>query len=150
MKTHRKPRRFPYPVLNFVNRFRTLIIASALLALPLFTVGYAAWFPFLPQAGTETVAIFESDCTTPATIPVTLGDTVCAKLTNAPTGSRATQTLRRLVLVGPDGFIRAKTDVPGTSATGQVVFTIPSTDTSLIGGENIDNRGTWRAASLAG
>src|SRR6185503_19248125 len=149
MKTHRKPRRFPYPVLNFVNRFRTLIIASALLALPLFTVGYAAWFPFMPQAGPETVAIFQGDCTTPAT-SFTLGDTVCAKLTNAPTGARATQILRRFTLVGPDGFIRATKNVAGTDSSDEVTFTIPSTDTSLIGGENVDNRGTWQAASIAG
>ena len=148
MKTHRNPRRISYSLLNLVKRFRTLIVVSAILALPLFPAAYAGWFPFF-KAGPETVAIFQGDCTTPAT-SFTLGDTVCAKLTNAPTGSRATQILRRLVLVGPDGFIRAKADVPGLESSDELTFTIPATDTSLIGGENIDNRGSWRAASLAG
>lgn len=148
MKTHRNPLRNSYSLLHVVKRFRTLILVSAILALPLFPAAYAGWFPFF-QAGPETVAIFQGDCTTPAT-SFTLGDTVCAKLTNAPTGSRATQVLRRLALVGPDGFIRVREDVPGLDSSDEVVFTIPSTDTSLIGGENIDNRGTWRAASLAG
>ena len=148
MKTHRTPRRISSALLNLVKRFRTLIVVSAILALPLFPAAYAGWFPFF-QAGPETVAIFQGDCTTPAT-SFTLGDTVCAKLTNAPTGVRATQILRRLALVGPDGFIRVKADVPGTDSSDEVTFTIPSTDTSLIGGENVDNRGTWTAASYSG
>ena len=149
MKTHRTPRRTPYAFLTLVKRFRILIVVSALLALPFFPAAYAGWFPFLLQSGPETVAIFAGDCTTPAT-SFTLGDTVCAKLTNAPTGARATQVLRRLSLVGPDGFIRVNHDVPGTDSSDEVTFTIPATDTSLIGGENIDNRGTWHAASSSG
>lgn len=148
MKTHRTPLRISYALLNLVKRFRTLIVVSAILALPLFPAAYAGWFPFF-QAGPETVVIFQGDCTTPAT-SFTLGDTVCAKLTNAPTGVRTTQILRRLALVGPDGFIRFKADVPGTDSSDEVTFTIPSTDTSSIGGQNIDNRGTWTAASYSG
>jgi hypothetical protein len=135
--------------MNFVKRFRILILASAIVALPLFSVAYAAWFPFSLQAGPETVAIFQGDCTTPAT-SFTLGDTVCAKLTNAPTGFRATQVLRRLAIVGPDGFIRAKTDVPGTDSSDELTFTIPATETSLVGGEALDNRGSWQGASFSG
>jgi len=138
-----------YSLMNPVKRFRTLILVVAILTVPLFSVAYAEWFPFMLQAGPETVTIFQGGCSTPAT-SFTLGDTVCAKLTNAPTGSRATQVLRRLALVGPDGFIRAKVDVPGTSSSGEVTFTIPSTDTSLIAGENIDNRGTWTAVAYSG
>ena len=149
MKTHLTPRRMLYSLMNPVKRFRTLILVVAILTVPLFSVAYAEWFPFMLQAGPETVTIYEGTCTTPAT-SFTLGDTVCAKLTNAPTGSRATQVLRRLALVGPDGFIRAKVDVPGTDSSDEVTFTIPATDTSLIGGENIDNRGTWHAASYSG
>ena len=149
MKTYPTSKRISYPLVNIVKRFRILILVSAILALPLFSVTYAALFPFSLQAGPETVAIFQGDCTTPAT-SFTLGDTVCAKLTNAPTGFRATQVLRRLALVGPDGFIRSKTDVPGTDSSDEVIFTIPATDTSLIGGENIDNRGTWQGTSFSG
>src|SRR5688572_23667316 len=148
MKTHRTPRRISYSLLSLVKRFRTLIVVSAILALPLFPAAYAGWFPFF-QAGPETVAIFQGDCTTPAT-SFTLGDTVCAKLTNAPTGSRATQVLRRLAIVGPDGFIRSKSDVPGTDSSDELVFTIPATETTLVGGDSIDNRGSWQGTSFSG
>lgn len=149
MKTHHTLNRPSYSLMKFVKRFRILILVSALVALPLFSVAYAAWFPFSLQAGPETVDIFQGDCTTPAT-SFTLGDTVCAKLTNAPTGFRATQVLRSLAIVGPDGFIRAKANVPGTDSSDELVFTIPATATSTIGGDTIDNRGTWSAASFTG
>ena len=148
MKTH-PPSRIPHSCMNVLRRFRALILVSVILALPLFSVAYAEWFPFVPQAGPETLAIYQGDCTTPAT-SFTLGDTVCAKLTNAPTGFRATQVLRRLAIVGPDGFIRSKTDVPGTDSSDELIFTIPATETSLVGGETIDNRGTWQGASFSG
>lgn len=134
--------------MNVIKRFRILIFVTAILALPLFSVASAV-FPLTPQAGPETIAIFQGDCTTPAT-SFTLGDTVCAKLTNAPVGFRATQVLRRLAIVGPDGFIRSKSDVPGTDSSDELIFTIPATETSPVGGENLDNRGTWQAASFSG
>src|SRR5215212_533489 len=149
MKTHPSPKPISYSLMNTVRRFRILILLSAILAVPLFSVASAALFPFSPQAGPESVAIYQGDCTTPATA-FTLGDTVCAKLTNAPTGLRTTQVLRRLAIVGPDGFIRSKTDVPVTDSSDELVFTIPATETSLVGGETIDNRGTWEGASFSG
>src|SRR5215203_3517682 len=149
MKTHPSPKPNSYSLMNAVKRFRTLISVSAILALPLFSVASAALFPFSPQSGLETVEIYQGDCTTPATT-FTLGDTVCAKLTNAPTGFRTTQVLRRLAVVGPDGFIRNKVEVPGTDSSDQVVFTIPATETSLVGGETVDNRGTWQGTSFSG
>jgi uncharacterized repeat protein (TIGR01451 family) len=103
---------------------------------------------FLPQAGVETVAIYQSDCTTPST-SFTLGQTLCAKLTNAPLGLRATQVLRRLSIVGPNGYIRQELNVPATTSTATLSFTIPATATSLVGGETIDNRGSWQALSIS-
>jgi uncharacterized repeat protein (TIGR01451 family) len=103
-----------------------------------------AAMPF--QAG-ESVAIYESDCTTPAT-EFNVGQTVCVKVTGAPTGFRATQLLRRLVISGPGGYIRAKVSVPGNSSTATLTFTIPTTDTSAIGTDTVDNRGTWQATSI--
>lgn len=149
MKTHPIPRRISHSLKNIVKRFRTLIFVTALLAPALFSVASAAWAPFSPQAGPETVATYQGDCTTPAT-SFTLGDTVCVKLTNAPTGSRATQVLRRLAIVGPDGFIRSHKQVSGTDSSDELIFTIPATETSLVGGDNIDNRGTWQGASFSG
>lgn len=98
------------------------------------------------QAG-ESVQIFEADCTTPAT-GFNVGQAVCVKVTGAPVGSRPTQLLRRLVIVGPGGYIRSKTSVPGNSSTATLTFTIPSDATSLLGADTIDNRGTWLAATL--
>lgn len=101
----------------------------------------------LPQAApAEAVTIYQSDCSTPET-DFTLGQTVCAKITNAPVGSRPTQILRRLSIAGPGGYIRSKVDV--TSATQTLTFTIPTTATSSIGGETIDNRGTWQALGIS-
>lgn len=102
----------------------------------------------LPQAGPETVAIFQSDCSTPAT-SFKLGQTVCAKLTNAPLGLRATQVLRRLSIVGPNGYIRQELNVPATTATATLSFTIPATATSTVGADVVDNRGSWQALSLS-
>src|SRR5690242_3426971 len=103
----------------------------------------------LPQtSGVETVAIFQSDCTMPAT-SFTLNQTVCAKLTNAPLGLRSTQVLRRLSIVGPNGYIRQELNVPATTSTATLSFAIPSTPTSVVGGETIDNRGSWQALSIS-
>ncbi len=104
--------------------------------------------PLLPQAGPETVAVFQSDCTTPAT-SFTLGQQLCAKLTNAPLGLRTTQVLRRIAIVGPNGYIRSELNVQATTSTASLTFTIPSTATSLVGGETIDNRGSWQALSVS-
>ena len=104
--------------------------------------------PLLPQAGIETVAIYESDCTTPAT-SFTLSQTLCAKLTNAPLGLRTTQVLRRLSIAGPNGYIRSELNVAATTSTASLTFTIPSTATSSVGGETVDNRGSWQALSVS-
>ncbi len=105
-------------------------------------------FAFMPQAGDETVAIYETDCTTPKT-DFTLGQTLCAKLTNAPLGSRPTQIQRRLSIVGPDGYIRSESDVSALSSTATLSFTIPATATSVVGGDTVDNRGSWQAISMS-
>lgn len=104
--------------------------------------------PVLPQAGVETVAIFRSDCSTPAT-SFTLGQTVCAKLTNAPLGLRSTQVLRRLSIVGPSGYIRQEMNVPATTTTATLSFAIPSSATSVVGTDTVDNRGDWQAVSVS-
>ncbi|HBB89352.1 MAG TPA: hypothetical protein DC047_17240 [Blastocatellia bacterium] len=105
-------------------------------------------FPLLvPQATpVETVTIYQSNCSTPQTDFV-LGQTVCAKLTNAPLGSRPTQIQRRLSIVGPGGYIRSQVDVSALSSTATLLFPIPADETSIIGGDTIDNRGAWQAVS---
>lgn len=98
--------------------------------------------PLLPQAGTETIAIYSSDCTTPAT-DFSLAGTVCVKISNAPTAIRP---LRRIAIVNPGNFIQAQADV--TSATQTMTFVLPTDATVSYGDVNVDNRGTWRALSL--
>ncbi|MFL6334915.1 MAG: PxKF domain-containing protein [Pyrinomonadaceae bacterium] len=111
-------------------------------------VGFQPILAAMPfQAGPESITIYQSDCTTPAT-DFNIGQGVCAKLTGAPTGSRVTQLLRSLVISGPDGFIRSKISVPGNSSIATLTFTLPGMATSAVGGGTVDNRGTWQAASL--
>lgn len=96
----------------------------------------------LPQLGVETVAIYQSDCLTPAT-SFSLNANMCAKITNAPTG---TVPRRILAIVNPGNFILAQAEV--SSATQDLIFSLPSTTTANFGEVTIDNRGTWRALSL--
>jgi uncharacterized repeat protein (TIGR01451 family) len=100
---------------------------------------------FIPQAApVETVAVFQSNCTTPATT-FTLGQQMCAKISGNPLGSRPTQILRRLAIVNPGGFIVAKADVNSNPQT--LLFTLPSTATSQFD-VPVDNRGNWSVNSI--
>ncbi len=93
----------------------------------------------LPQGpGDEMVETFAADCTTPQAI-FNLGDIVCAKATNAPL--RNPYPLRSFNWSGTRGFIRQSEDVDTDPDTN--LFTIPSSNTSIIEGEIVDNRGTW-------
>lgn len=96
----------------------------------------------LPQAGTEAITIYESDCTTPAT-SFSLGASMCAKITNSPFG---TIPRRRIVIVNPGNFIEAQADVTG--ATQDLPFTLPTATSASFGDVTVDYRGTWRALSL--
>ncbi|MBV9925986.1 MAG: DUF5011 domain-containing protein [Acidobacteria bacterium] len=149
-----------------ITRARFLILLVAVLSVPLISAASASYARrssakstapsaarFQPLAAAplfqaaESVATYASDCTTPKT-SFNLGDAVCAKVTGAPTGVRATQLLRRLVIVGPDGFVRDKVSVPGNGSTATLSFTIPTSATTLIGLDTVDNRGTWQAVSV--
>jgi uncharacterized repeat protein (TIGR01451 family) len=97
----------------------------------------------LPQGVPEEIAIYQMDCTTPAT-NFSLGATMCAKITGAPVDSNPQ---RRLVIVNPGNFVQAQADV--LSSTQDLVFTLPTATTASFGDVTVDNRGTWRALSLA-
>jgi len=64
-----------------------------------------------------------------------LGEIVCARVIGG--------TGRRLTFVDPSGFIRQVTSI--TSDPQDISFQLPATNTSTINGQNVDNRGTWRA-----
>ena len=92
----------------------------------------------LPQIGAESVTTYASDCTTPQS-DFNLGDTVCAKATGVPTSLFPW----RITWVDPAGFIR-QSDPASTSDQTTYTYTLPSTATSQVNDQTIDNRGTWR------
>jgi uncharacterized repeat protein (TIGR01451 family) len=72
-----------------------------------------------------------------------LGDTVYVKAA-VPDGILAK---RRIVFVDPAGYIRQVSDV--TNAVQEDQFTIPTTQTSVVGGSTLGNIGTWRASIIS-
>jgi uncharacterized repeat protein (TIGR01451 family) len=103
---------------------------------------------FMPvfQIGEETITTYAADCTTPKTVFV-LGDTVCAKVENAPLPPRVTRPLRRFSWVGTANTKRQQTIINATSQTD--TFVLPTTGTSLVGGVLVDNRGDWTVVSTS-
>jgi uncharacterized repeat protein (TIGR01451 family) len=92
-----------------------------------------------PQAqGPESIATYADDCTTPKT-DFNFGETICAVISNARLGAN-----ERLVWGHTDGFLAR--EVPINSATQ--TDTLLLTPTSILGGETVDNRGTWRIRSM--
>src|SRR5947209_592187 len=110
-------------------------------------LGIGAWavphFPALlvqaPPPG-EAIATYASDCTTPKT-DFTLGDTVCAKITNAPVGAGGVPA-QRLTWVAHDGAVAQASNITSSTQTG--TYLLPTSATQTSGGITIDNRGTWR------
>ncbi len=100
-------------------------------------------FPLLPQQGGETITIHRQDCTTPAT-DFNLGETVCAKLTGAPVGTRIR---RRLAIVNPAGLVVAKANV--ISNPQSLTLALPADAISTYEQNTVDNRGTWRVNNLS-
>jgi len=96
---------------------------------------------FLPQAppAAETLATFDSDCTTPKT-DFNFGDTICVVATNAPSGGGN----QRLFWGHTDGFLARETDVTGNTQNDSFVLT----PTSVIAGLTLDNKGTWKIFSV--
>ena len=119
LSTLREPARFPG--------------AKGLFSLPL---------PALPQApADESIETFASDCVTPQNV-FNLGDTVCARISNAPLRDPA---LRQFSWSGTKGFVRQTQDVTLDPDTN--LFTLPGSNTSTIDDEIVDNRGTWNVSS---
>lgn len=99
----------------------------------------------LPQAiPADDVATFAADCVTPKS-SFTLGETVCATVSGNPD---LTNFPRRLALVDSANFVREVT--PVATDPENISFTLPTTPTSIVGLETVDNRGGWRINSLPG
>jgi uncharacterized repeat protein (TIGR01451 family) len=97
--------------------------------------GYALPLPVL-QSSPAILATYASDCTTPKTV-FSVGDTVCAKLTNVP-------FFPRRLLWATDSTVIHSSNI--TSSTHTDSFVIDATST--LNGKTIDNRGTWQLVVL--
>src|SRR5437016_4606956 len=97
-----------------------------------------------PQASSETIETFASDCTTPQT-DFNLGATVCAKISGAPLPVDG-RAQRRIGWVSPYGSLAQGADITTDPQNGtyQIPTTQKQTFTDSGGGTVVvDNRGTW-------
>lgn len=93
----------------------------------------------VPQApGAESIATFAEDCTTPKT-DFNFGDTICAVITNVRIGAN-----ERLVWGHTDGFLAREVFLNSATQTDTLLLT----PTSVLGGDTVNNRGTWRILSI--
>ena len=69
-----------------------------------------------------------------------LGDAVCAKASGAPFGSLFPW---RVIWVDPAGFVE-HSDIASSDPDTEYRFTLPSSQTSVVNGVTVNNRGTWR------
>jgi hypothetical protein len=100
----------------------------------------STFWPLLPTPppSPEGIAAYASDCVTPKTDFI-LGDRVCAKATGVP----VTLFPWRVSWVDTVGFIRqSDTAIADDQAT--YTYTLPSSSTSVVNGQTVNNAGTWR------
>ena len=91
----------------------------------------------------EAVETFAADCVTPKST-FALGETVCAKVTNAPFFGFP---IRRLDWVDPAGHVVRSTPV-GQAGAQTDLFTLPTSQTSEVSpGVVVDHRGSWAVNS---
>jgi uncharacterized repeat protein (TIGR01451 family) len=84
----------------------------------------------------ETIATYDATCTTAKTA-FNLNETVCLKTAGAPVSS---PPLRSVTWSNPASFEVQRTDLVSSPDD---TFTLPASQTSVIDGVVIDNRGTW-------
>src|SRR5712691_5188338 len=96
----------------------------------------------LPQL-TESMATYKANCTTPET-SFNLGDTVCAKVVGAPVGGVTVQRLFQWANTEP--LVVRQNDISSDPQTDS--YTLPTTNTSVVSGVTVDNRGTWRVNAM--
>lgn len=95
-----------------------------------------------PPESIDTYAVVGGACTDTPKDTFNLGEDVCAKVANAPL--RAAAPLRRVSISGTNGTVASRADIVTNPQT--LVITLPSTVTSIVNGETVDNRGTWSAS----
>jgi len=102
-----------------------------------------SFHPFLLpvlQSSPESIATYAPDCTTLKT-DFDLGDIVCARATAVPV------TVFSWHVAWPDtvGFIR-QTDTAIADDQVTYLYQLPSTPTSVVNGQTVNNTGTWRVS----
>lgn len=85
----------------------------------------------------ESVATYAANCSTPK-IDFNLGDTVCVRATFPS----AFLSFRRITWIDPENNILDTAIITSSAQTN--LITLPGSATSVIGGNIVDNRGTWR------
>jgi uncharacterized repeat protein (TIGR01451 family) len=92
-----------------------------------------------PQSpGPESIATFAEDCTTPKT-DFDFGETICVVVSNATLGAN-----ERLVWGHTDGFLAREVFINSITQTDSLLLT----PTSILGGETVNNRGTWKVRTI--
>jgi len=99
--------------------------------------------PIFTVSAAPTIATFAYDtvlqtCTNTPKTSFVLGDTVCARTVGVDPAFN-----RRFGWVDPSGITRQFTPITSDPATDS--FALPLTPTSVINGNTVDNRGTWKA-----
>jgi len=119
-----------------ISKTAALAVSSSAFLAPLSSL----FKPFLPTPPSpEGIATFNgSDCTTPQS-DFFLGDVVCAKATGVP----VTLFPWHVLWVDTGGFIRQSNDA-STDDTTTYLYQLPTTPTSDVNGQTVDNRGTWK------
>jgi uncharacterized repeat protein (TIGR01451 family) len=105
--------------------------------------GFRSALP-IPQASSEMIETFASDCTTPQT-DFDLGATVCAKISGAPLPVDG-RAARRIGWVSPYGSLAQGANITTDPQNG--TYLVPTSQTQTFtdtGGATVvvDNRGTW-------
>ena len=92
-----------------------------------------------PQSpGPESIATFAEDCTTPKS-DFDFGETICVVVSNATVGAN-----ERLVWGHTDGFLAREVFINSTTQNDSLLLT----PTSVLGGETVNNRGTWKVRTI--
>jgi hypothetical protein len=95
-----------------------------------------------PPESIDTYEVINGVCTNTHKDNFNLGEQVCARVADAPL--RAAAALRRVSFSGTDGTVANSADITTNPQT--LLLTLPTTTTSVINGETVDNRGTWSAS----
>ncbi len=106
----------------------------------------APFAPFSPDA-VATYEVVAGACTNNPKDTFALGDGMSRQPDQVCVRASADLTGRRLSVIGTDGTLADLIDI--TTDPQELIFTLPSSTTSVVNGQVVDNRGIWRASVLS-